>query len=85
MVGYYNPNIFILEGADNALNVFYRYGVNACKGFVEQDKLGIDSDCTGNFSTAAFTARKFDALAFADLLQSELFDKIFEPLFLFLF
>ena len=66
------------------MDVLDRNRVDAGKGFVEHDKLGIDSQAARYLRTPALAARQLIALVLPYFLQTELGNQAFELLFLIL-
>lgn len=58
MICYQDADVFQLQFSNNRLYFFYSNRIHACKGLIQQDKLGICCQCAGNFSPAAFPARE---------------------------
>ena len=72
------------ERRHDRLDVLDGDRVHAREGFVEQDERRVDGHGARDLRAAAFTARKLDAEALADLLQAELLDQRFDALGLIL-
>ncbi len=73
VVGDEHANVFLFEFDDNALNVFYGYGVDARKGFIEEDKLRVGGEGASDFGASAFASAEHVAHAFAHTVEAKLF------------
>src|SRR5690606_3742150 len=82
VVGNKDANILVLQFGNYLLYIANSNGVNTSKGFVEQDKLRVDSKCSGDLSTATFSSRKLYPLALAYMSKAELLKQFLAPLLL---
>src|SRR6267142_3236623 len=57
MIGNKDPDALAFQMVNNFLDLEHRDGVDAGKGFVEEDELRRDDQRAGNFYPASFTAR----------------------------
>ena len=79
-----HTDILIFECAHNALDILHRNRVNARKGLVEENKLGVDSHRTSNLRTPTLATRELDTFILTHLLQAELLNQFLNPLSLVL-
>ena len=68
--------VAVLQFCDDVLDILHGDGVNAGKGFIQEDEFGVYGKGTGYLAAAALTAGKLDTAGFTDLGEVEL---IYEP------
>ena len=72
VVGDEDADVLVLQFPDDLLDVLHGDGVDAGKGFVQHDELGVDGQAAGNLRAAPLAAGQLVALVLAHLLDAEL-------------
>ncbi|OPZ57586.1 MAG: hypothetical protein BWY87_01607 [Deltaproteobacteria bacterium ADurb.Bin510] len=79
MIGDDHADALVLELHDHALDVADRDGVDAGKGLVQEQVLGIEGHGPRNLDPPALAARERDALALAHPLEAEVRNDLVAP------
>src|SRR4030095_6675357 len=72
MICYQYADVFIFQPSNDRLNIFHRNGVNACEGFVEQNKFWVNGKGSCDFCPSPFTPAQQIAVTFTHMMKSEL-------------
>jgi hypothetical protein len=83
VVGDEDSDVAVFEVGDDVLYVFYGYGVDSGKGFIEEDELGVDCEGAGYFCSAPFASAEEVATVGAHALEAVFIEEGFELLLLF--
>lgn len=81
VIGDENADLFLLEEADEVLDVGDGEGVDVGKGFVEEEERGLGDEGAGDFEAAALAAREGGGFLGAEVFEVEFLEEGVEAFF----